>query len=572
MSSGLGARGRAALALPLLAALLGTAPPLRAQVVTDPTDPLYSDLEVWEAQGLLPRLPALQPYPVQMVRHFLHTVENSSLAEPSERARARWLLAQLDEPLRLTLHLDERFEHGSGGPYARFSIDPTLQGMVTPWLGGAARYQVMVLRLDDGLALPPYAPNPEDLIYDDVHFDVAGQTLHVRQMSHGSFGVGDGDGSLLFQLGLGRHRAGPFWHNGVVVGQQAPQAGQFSLLMRQPWFTAHIALYELSATDDQGLGSATGKHLHLHSLDFHLAPWLDLGIFESVVYGGRFELLYFIPMVAYFNSQGMTGFSDNSLVGLNGRVSPTPGLDLKGVLYVDDISFNDMASGNFDTKYKVAAQVGASLSPASILDSVAPGAMPWVQRHFIRLVSVDYTAVTPYTFTHENTAGGPYNWESYTHAGQSFGPALSPNSDRVAVRALVRPLAEPKSTLDVDLDAAFIRHGNASAGIIPGGDGSIHDPGWLGDEPTFQPPFEDPTGQPATRFLTQRMLEETLQLGMGATWTFDTAEDDAGIGERAWGVWWVRARYLQQWRANADFVPNQRGSSAWAELSLAWRF
>lgn len=572
MSCRAGSRWRAALALPLFVALLGTAAPLRAQVVTDPTDPLYSDLEVWEAQGLLPRLPALQPYPVQMVRHLLGLVADQDGAEPSERARARWLLDQLDEPLRLNLHLDERFEHGADGPYARFSIDPTLQGMVTPWLGGAARYQVMVLRLDDGLALPPYAPNPEDLIYDDVHFDVAGQTLHVRQMSHGSFGVGDGDGSLLFQLGLGRHRAGPFWHNGVVVGQQGPQAGQFSLLMRQPFFTAHIALYELSATDDQGQGSATGKHLHLHSLDFHPAPWLDLGIFESVVYGGRFELLYFIPMVAYFNSQGMTGFADNSLVGLNARLGPLRGLDLKSVLYVDDISFNDMASGNFDTKYKVALQVGASLAPGTLLQSVAPGAMPWVQRHFIRLVTVDYTAVTPYTFTHENTAGGPFNWESYTNAGQSFGPALEPNSDRVALRALLRPLADPRRTLDVDLDASFIRHGNASAGIIPGADGSIHDPGWLGDEPTFQPPFDDPTGQPATRFLTQSMLEETLQLGMGATFTFDSRSDRAGDGDRSLGVWSLRARYLHQWRANADFVPNQRGSSAFGELSLSWRY
>lgn len=565
--------GRAARPLAPLALALLLASGARAQVVTDPADPLYADLEVWEAQGLVPRLPALQPYPVQMVRHLLATVARHPRAPDAERERAAWLLAQLDEPLRLTLHLDERFASSAAGPYARAAIDPTLQGMVTPWLGGSARYQVMALRLDDGLALPAGVANPEDLIFDDVHFDVAGQTLHVRQVSHGSFGIGEGDGSLLFQLGLGRHRAGPFWHNGIVVGGQAPQAGQFSLLMRQPYFTAHIALYELAATDDAGLGSATGKHLHLHSLDFHPAPWLDLGIFESVVYGGRFELLYFIPMVAYFNSQGLTGFSDNSLVGLNGRATPLPGLDLKAVLYVDDISFNDMASGNFNTKYKLATQVGAALAPTALLDGVAPGLMPWVQHHFIRLVTVDYTAVLPYTYTHQNTAGAPFNYESYTNAGASFGPALEPNSDRLSLRALLRPLTDPRrGLLDVDLEVAWIRHGNASAGIIPGRDGSIHDDGWLGDVPTFQPPFEDPTGQPATRFLTQAVIEQTTQLSVGASLTLDGGHEDHSAWDRAWGGVTARARYTAQLQDNAGLVAGRSALEHFGELSLAWRY
>ncbi len=566
-SCGRGARA-ATLALALLAAV-----DVRAQVVTDPADPLYTDLEVWEAEGLLRRLPSLQPYPVQMVRRLLAQVAEHPRARAADRRRASWLLARLDDPLHLTLRLEERLASDAAGPFVRAAIDPTLQGMVTDWLGGSARYQVMVLRTDDGPALPPYAGDPDDLIYDDVHFELAGQSWQVRQVSYGSFGIGDGDGELLFQLGMGRHRAGPFWHDGIIVGQQAPQAGQFSLLMRRQYFTAHVALYELSATDDAGQGSRTGKHLHLHSLEFHPAPWLDLGIFESVVYGGRFELLYFILMVAYFNSQGLTGFSDNSLVGLDARATPLPGADLKAVLYVDDISFNDMARGNFDTKYKLAAQVGVSLAPRALLDGAADLGWGRGLGDALRLVTVDYTAVMPYVFTHTNSGESVFNYESYTNAGQSFGPALPPNSDRLMVRALGRLLDDARSgLLDVEADAALIRHGNASAGIIPDRDGSVLDDGYLDGEPTFQPPFADPTGQPATRFLSQRVLETTLQLGVGASFTLDGARAGRDGASRAWGGVTASARYTLQLQDNARLEDGRREAVQFGGLSLAWRY
>lgn len=565
-------RGRAR--LPLLAWLtIVTAASLHAQTVTDPSDALYTDLEVWEAKGLLRRLPALQPYPLQMVRHLLASVVDNAEASPTDRRRAAWLLAQLDSPLHLTLRLEDRSATDQGGPLLKAVIDPTLQGMVTSWLGGSARYQLMALRQDDGLALPAYGGAPEDLVYDDANVDVLGQTLQMRQASYGSFGVGDGEGELLFQLGLGRHRAGPFWHNGIVVGQQAPQAGWFSLLMRQQSFTAHVALYELGATDDAGLGRAAGKHLHLHAIDFHPLPWLDVGAFESVVYGNRIELLYFIPVVTYFHSQGLTGFADNSLVGIDARATPLTGLDLKAVLYVDDTSFNDLIRLQFNTKYKLAAQLGVALSPAALVDSATPGPARAGAHEAFRLVTIDYTAVMPYMYTHRNSSDGALNVENYTNAGQSFGPALPPNADRLQLRALFRALDDVDTgLLDIEGNAAIIRHGNASAGIIPGRDGSIFDDGYLGDTPTFQPPFVDPTGQPATRFLSQRVIEHTLQLGAGASFTLDASHHAGDRWDRVWGGVTASARYTWQLQGNADLAEGATRADQLGELSVAWRY
>ncbi len=552
----------------LAGALALAAGPLRAQAVADPTDVLYTELEVWEAQGLLRRLPSLQPYPLQMVRRLLADVAGNHAAWPADRARAAWLLSQLDDPLHLTLRMEERRASDAGGPFFKATVEPSLQGMATSWLGGAARYQLMAVRTDDGLALPAYSGAREDLIYDDADLDLGGQTFFLRQTSHGSVGIGDGNGELLFQAGLGRHRAGPFWHNGVVIGQQAPQAGAFSLVLRRPLVTAQLALYELTATDDAGQGAITGKHLHLHAIDFHAAPWLDLGAFEAVVSGGRFELLYFIPVATYFHSQGLSGFADNALVGVDARVSPLAGLDLKGVVFLDDASFNDLARLQLDTKYKLAAQVGAALSPAALLGRGRPGL-----HQGLRLVTVDYTAVMPYMYTHIGDGGGGLNWFNYTNAGQSFGPALPPNSDRVQLRALVRARDDvERGLLDLEASAALVRHGNASAGVIPGRDGSVLDDGYLDGEPTFQPPFDDPTGQPFTRFLTQPVIEHTLQLGVGLAFTVDGGRLSSAGWDRGLGGVTATARYTFEARDNAGLVA---GASAWAhyaELSVAWRY
>lgn len=548
--------------------LLVTAGAARAQVVTDPSDPLYTDLEVWEAKGLLGRLPALQPYPQQLVEHLLRDVADNEGASPSDRRRARWLASRIGDPLHFTLETNTRWDAATQGRYSLMAIDFDVQGMVIPWLGASIRGRFMAVHLDHGLALPAGRGNPEDFVSDASDFDIGTENRQARQASYGSVGIGEGDAPLLFQLGFGRHRIGPFYDNGIVVGPQAAQAGQFAVLLRQELFTVHTALFELSATDDAGAGRGSGKHLFYHGIDVHLLPWLDVGAFETVVSGGRLELLYFIPVVAYFHSQGLTGFADNSLVGLVGRATPLTGVDVKGQVYFDDLSFNDMVRGRFDTKYKLAAQLGVAIAPAAILDPQRTGsADAW------RFVTVDYTAVMPYMYTHANANGAELNYENYTNAGSSLGPALEPNSDRLQLRALWRPLDDPsRSFVDVEVRGAVIRHGNASAGIIAGRDGSIFDDGFLDGTATFQPPFVDPTGQPATRFLSQAVVEQTLQLGASVLWTLDDARAGHEGWQRGFGGLTAVLGYTAQWQENAGLRRGVVRQQHFLEASLRYRY
>lgn len=542
----------------------------RAQRPGDPNDVLYTDLEVFEARGLIGRLPALQPLPLPLVKALLERVTGHSEATDAEVARARYLLDRLNDDLpHLAVDGELRTDalSTSGGPYGLVAIDPDWQFEVTDWLSLHSQVRVSLVQLENGLFLPAAVGNPEDFISDNTNVDAFGQNLQLRQISYGGLaaGVVDDDGALFFQANLTRHRFGPFFRNGIVLGPQAPVAGEFSLLMQRDFFTAHIALLELQATDDAGLGRQSGKHHFFHSLELHPMSWLDVGVFETVI-TGRLELLYLLPASAYFHSQGLGGFADNSLVGLTGRLRPLYGLELKGVFYADDFQFNDTIRGVLDTKYKFATQLGASWAPLSMFPDV-----PFLE--VLRLVTLDYTAIMPYTFSHLNQGeAGSFNVGNATNGGQPIGAALDPNSDRLEARALWRVASEHALVLDVETRGAVIRHGNASAGIIDGADGSIFDPGYIGTTPTFQPPFEDPTGQPYTRFLTQDVIETTWQAGASLRFTVDTGFTDDRLWDRDLGSVGAGLDVTWQWQDNADLVAGQQRHGLFVGGTLAYRW
>ena len=250
------------------------------------------------------------------------------------------------------------------------------------------------------------------------------------------------------------------------------------------------------------------KFLALHSLEIHPVAWLDLGVFESVVWGNRFEALYLLPAPSLlFDSQGMVGFPDNSFIGLSAGVKLPQAVKADFMLYVDDAAFNDLIKLNFNTMLLFSAQGEISWTPH----------LPFLER-----LTATYTMVTPYTYSHIDGGGvaGSPNFQNYTNDGQNMGPSLEPDSDRIELNALVRPV----SFLDLNAFARFMRHGNGSEGIPGGGDGTIFDSGWVNGVPTFTPSggYPNPPGGLWTRFLTQTVIEKTLQAGFAAQTWFDT--------------------------------------------------
>jgi hypothetical protein len=484
------------LSLSLTIAALGS-----AQNLHDPNDQLYRDLDSWSVRGYIEQLPPVRPYPVQLVEALLEKVTQSGDASASARA-GTYLEAlakgsiQVHGTARLVGLGDDATPLLEAGVSALFRPEPWL-GLSLTLDGLAATREV-----GEDIRIPgAYSPYP-DLVNDNSY--VGPFQILQNWNSMASFG----SVTQYFQAGFNRGSFGPFFENGTIYGPQAGHAGFFNLVYRGDRWMASILHLALSGSDQfyEGQNDKNNwypnKHLVLHSFDFMVLPGLEVGFFESVVYGNRLELMYEVPFTNLFHSQSLTGFLDNSYLGADFSWLIQPGLKLLGQVYVDDLGFNSLVTFDFDTKYKLTGQLGLAFVPReSMLESV----------------HLDYTAIMPYMYTHngdlepgdyEVTADRTPVYSNYLHMGANLGSDLMPNSDRLSVRTAWNLLPSTRLKLGGELS----RHGNASSDYFDTADTYSDDGGFLDDG---RDDAGKATYNKTTRFLTQDVIEVLARTSQG---------------------------------------------------------
>jgi hypothetical protein len=223
---------------------------------------------------------------------------------------------------------------------------------------------------------------------------------------------------------------------------------------------------------------------------------------------------------------------------------------------VDDLHFNDMIQFQFDTKYKLAGELGLVWAPPT---------------GFLRSLAVDYTAVFPYMYTHmydldPDTYGTRYpsqpggsahtNYQDYSHAGKNLGPDLEPNSDRISLRSTWKTLPN----LDLTLLGYFIRHGNASENRLGGQMGPEHDGSIFDDGSDDVPGYDNNYNH--LRFLIQPHLETKLAGGIILSWLFPTKLGDFTLN----------AEYVAEYCWNRDLIPNNNNLRNYWSLGGSYRY
>jgi len=418
---------------------------LAAQTAADPQDYFYTDLAVWETMGLVGNLPAARPYPLQLVKTILETV--TERGDPVQKRIAESHYRRIFGRIitvggKSELAIDTE---GSGKQLAlAMSVDVNYEIEEFLTLSGSADgWATNKLPADE--LLPSGEESSRDIIEDNAKVG----PFWVLPSLNSSVAVGSTEYYL--NAGLMRGSFGPFQSNGVIVGEQALHTGQFDFAANKKYWGFNLSFYSLSATSADDTDSYyPEKFLSVHSFEARPFDWLSVSLLESVIYGGRLEPSYFLPFSPFMISQGITGFRDNSWLGGMFTVKPVQGVKVDGVLYADDLSFNDIIKLNWDTKWRLAGQLGFSYAPR--------------ESGIFTLASFDYTMVTPYTYTHrmDGDAGtSEVNYQNYLHAGKAFGAALDPNSDRVNLKVTLRPLED----VDFDLVGSLIRHGNVNEDI-----------------------------------------------------------------------------------------------------------
>jgi len=427
--------------------------PLRAQSAADIFDPFYEDLTLWEKIGLIDDAPPERPYPLQEIKRLLTVAmqNGDSIQQKAAQTHYKRLFNKSFHPgskaefaaQNTHKHTDTTNTTDTEVDFAAFcDFNYFLNDMLTLSARGGA---VFTDRFMHNAVLPSFRYSSYDLAVDYVHVG----SLYLLPFVNSVAAIGTSD--CYFSAGISRANGGPFFDGSLTVGSHAMHQGRFNFVFRQNRWIYSQSFLTLSASDDKGKNLAPNKFVMLHSLTLRPFNILSLGVTDTVVYGGRLEPLYFVPFSAFFISQGLYDFPDNSLIGVHASVKPLKGLQINAQVYADDIGFNQIVTFKKDAKWRLSGQFGVSYAAADVFPFSA---------------DFDYTLVTPYTYTHANTNGEPasVNYQNYTHNGTPLGSNLQPNSDRIRLSFQFRPV-HFLNGLCIKAGNSFIRHGNVSESV-----------------------------------------------------------------------------------------------------------
>ncbi|WP_029410555.1 hypothetical protein [Treponema pedis] len=413
------------------------------QVAVDVLDPFYEDVKIWENMRLINDTPSVRPYPLQEVKRILEII-----IETGDEGQKKIAEDHYNRFFGRAFHFGGKTEFTFKFPDKDYEIilSPVmdLNYEIHKYLTISANINAYLTnKLPSNSPQPAFMYSKHDLASDDVKVG----KLYFLPVFNSGLSIGTPE--YYFTANIARTDYGPFYKNNIIIGSHALHQGQFNFAVNKPKWTYEQTFLTLSPTDDTGRSWLNpNKFLVAHSLNIRPLPWLSFGLVDSVIYGGRFEPIYLLPFSAFFVSQGLYGFPDNSLIGAMFTVKPIDGLRFDGVLYTDDIGFNEIIKFEKDAKWRLAGQFGTSYT------------MP--KTHWFTSVDFHYTFVTPYTYTHyDGNSITSINYQNYTHAGTPLGSNLPPNSDRIYLKLKFRPV----HGLSINLSETFIRHGNVSESI-----------------------------------------------------------------------------------------------------------
>ncbi|MGP1458105.1 MAG: hypothetical protein ACTTKL_02195 [Treponema sp.] len=427
--------------------------PLFSQVSVNPQNEFYSDAVSWRLKGYVESLPQIKPYPAAMIRNILEQV--AECGDEFEEQKAKTYLER---------YFDKSWHAGiAGGADARVKkFEGESKSGENHYSAGALGYgkifasgdnvflDFVSLGYDAGFitANNHYAQTDVLPVFEtdssrrfiknysaragnaDFLFDVNAAAAVGNETVYGSFGfhkLGYGlypDGDIILNPSSYQLLNGAFHYNG--------ERFKYSQILALPFARAYRRQNDYGAL----------KFLSFHALEVPLfARKLSLSFYESAVWGKSFSPAYLLP-APWFVIANVAGFNENVISGVEIKWLPLSSLALTVSAAFDDLKLKQFFKLKMDdAAVRTAFKTGILYSPP---------------HSSVSLISLDYTLVTPYTYTKYNTFDDTYNFMDYTNFGIGIGAALPPNSDKVALKLHFKPFRRMK----ICVDTAFLRHGN----------------------------------------------------------------------------------------------------------------
>jgi hypothetical protein len=209
------------------------------------------------------------------------------------------------------------------------------------------------------------------------------------------------------QLGYGRNFIGDGYRSVLVADGASPY----------PYFKINATFWKIKYTstymwlkdvrDEVTVdGTYATKYMANHYLSWNVSNRLNIGFFESVIWGNTnnrgFDMSFVNPIIFYRAVEiSASSKSGNISLGLTSKYKLNNQINLYGQILIDEFALEDVKAANQSWRNKFAFQVGAKYFNAFNVKDL--------------LVQAEYNIVRPYVYSHSDPL------TNYGHNSQSMG-------------------------------------------------------------------------------------------------------------------------------------------------------
>lgn len=190
------------------------------------------------------------------------------------------------------------------------------------------------------------------------------------------------------------------------------------------------------------------KYATIHHLSVNATRWLNIGLFEGVVFdrADRYEFSYMVPVIFYRQIERALGSPDNALVGVNFKAIAARRLQFYGQLLLDEFKFSELSGGKGWWANKFGIQLGGKYFNAFGVNNLD--------------LQAEANIVRPFTYTHNDTLS------NYTHYNQPLAHPLGAGFAELIGHIHYQPL----NRLHLNLRGMYYRQGSDTLGSNFGND------------------------------------------------------------------------------------------------------
>lgn len=151
------------------------------------------------------------------------------------------------------------------------------------------------------------------------------------------------------------------------------------------------------------------KYAAMHHLSMNVTKWLNIGVFEGVIFGrkNRFDFQYLNPIIFYRHIEGTVGSPDNALAGFDFKANIAHRAQLYGQLLLDEFILSEIKNNPTSWVNKWGIQLGLKYVDAFGIKNLD--------------VQLETNRVRPFTYSHNDTIS------NYTHYNQPLAHPLGAN-------------------------------------------------------------------------------------------------------------------------------------------------